>query len=419
MIDEHDVREMLRHRANAADSTVVDAPRAARRARRRLLTNGVVMMVLAAAVAVTALVGVDAIRSAPVPVDRPTPTGPILRSSDEVLWFHASRGHSGDLVGVDPTTGEERMIAPDTGYLQDATWSADGRWVAYETLDETARSLWVVDAELEPRKVIDLTEELVWSHRGPWVWSSTGALLAVNRGSTLQVIDPVSGRTTELESAVEVTSFPAWSPDDTNIAIGATGGSIYSVDVGTGERSLLVQLPGNDLDQVDTIAWSPDGSRLAILTDLKPGPRPGPGRVFVVNADGSDIRVLAEGEFVPWFDWSPDGSRIVVSERQGLERSRIWIVPADGSAMSHVATPDLYSPSWGTPAWSPNGSRIAFSVEPNRAFVIDADGSGDPTPIDDLTYASWSGGSFCWDCLWWINHPVNYTDGAGPEDGQA
>jgi hypothetical protein len=45
---------------------------------------------------------------------------------------------------------------------------------------------------------------------------------------------------------------------------GERGGAIYSVEVRTGERSLLVRLQGN-LDSVDEIEWSPDGSRLAIL----------------------------------------------------------------------------------------------------------------------------------------------------------
>jgi hypothetical protein len=45
--------------------------------------------------------------------------------------------------------------------------------------------------------------------------------------------------------------------------------------------------------------------------------------------------------------------------------------------------------------------------------VVDAAGSSDAEPIDDLTYASWSGGSFCWECFWWINDPVSYTGPSG------
>lgn len=74
MIDEHNVREMLHRRANAVPTPVVDAPKAARRARRRLLVNGAVATLAAAAIALAGLAGVDKIRSAPVPADQPTPS---------------------------------------------------------------------------------------------------------------------------------------------------------------------------------------------------------------------------------------------------------------------------------------------------------------------------------------------------------
>lgn len=224
------------------------------------------------------------------------------------------------------------------------------------------------------------------------------------------MIDLATGSVNELPSTfgLGVDAPPAWSPDGTRILLGATGGTIYSVDARTGERSLLVQLPGEDLGWTTAIAWSQDGSRLAVYGDVEPGS----GRLFVMDADGSNIRVLAEGEFFPGFDWSPDGSRITFAEAHA-NASRIWIVPADGSTASIVESSAFQlahsNNTWGLPAWSPDGSQIAFSGEPNHAFVIDADGSGEPEHIDDITYASWSGGSFCDMCLWWINDPVTYS----------
>lgn len=69
MIDDHDVREMLRRRADAVPATPVDAPKTVRRARRRLALNGAVATVAAAAIVVAALAGVDAIRTARLPAD--------------------------------------------------------------------------------------------------------------------------------------------------------------------------------------------------------------------------------------------------------------------------------------------------------------------------------------------------------------
>jgi Tol biopolymer transport system component len=321
--------------------------------------------------------------------ESPAPSDSVLRRAGEVLLFTGTEA-PGDLVAVDPATGEERVLVEDLDDVYRARWSADGRWVAFGM----AGSLWVVDRALEPRQVF-LEPRRVFEGPRLWVWSSTGGRLAVILGSTLSVVDPSTGQTTELASTVgDVTSAPAWSPDGTRIVFGARGGSVYSVDVRTGERSLVVQLPGEHLDSIDGIEWSPDGSRLVIYNDLDPGD----GRLFVLNPDGSDIRVLADDVLVFGFDWSPDGSRIAFTEDHGAAL-RVFVAPADGSTRSLVAS---LPNNAGNPVWSPDGSQIAlghqnaFLTEDADNLVIDADGSGDAVPIDDLTYESWRGGSY--DC---------------------
>jgi hypothetical protein len=74
MIDEHNVREMLQRRAGAAPAVPADTPKAVQRARRRLVLNGAVAMLAVVAIAGATLAGIDAIRSAPVPVDTPSPS---------------------------------------------------------------------------------------------------------------------------------------------------------------------------------------------------------------------------------------------------------------------------------------------------------------------------------------------------------
>jgi Tol biopolymer transport system component len=361
--------------------------RRAQKDRNRRIGTAVLALVLA-----TAAFGglVRAFLSGPEtrPADQPSPTGPILRGAGEVLLFTGTEA-PGDLVAVDPGTGEERVLVEDVADVSNARWSADGRWVAFEM---PTGSLWVVDGTREPRQVFETPSRVLWK------WSSTGARLAVIRGSTLFVIDPSTGQTTELASTVgDVTSVPAWSPDGTRIVFGARGGSVYSIDVRTGERSRIVQLPGEDLDSIDGIEWSPDGSRLAIYNDLDPGD----GVLFVLDLDGSDIRVLADDVFVFGVDWSPDGSQIAFTEDHGAEL-RVFVAPADGSTRSLVAS--LPNNGAGNPVWSPDGSQIAlgnhyaFLSEDADNLVIDADGSGDAAPLDDLTYESWRGGSYDCDC---------------------
>jgi hypothetical protein len=138
----------------------------------------------------------------------------------------------------------------------------------------------------------------------------------------------------------DVTSAPARSPDESRIVFGARGGTIYSVDVGSKTLSVLVYLPGRNLDSVDEIEWSPDGAHIAIMNDLEPGR----GRLYAMNADGSGVRVLHSYEPQRTLAWSPDGESIAYATR--------------GPA----------GVGW---------------------YAVDADGVGPPREIDKRTYLSW------------------------------
>ena len=56
--------------------------------------------------------------------------------------------------------------------------------------------------------------------------------------------------------------------------------------------------------------------------------------------------------------------------------------------------------------WSPDGSQISFETENGAGtpdfhldhLVVNADGTGGPTKIDELLYRSWGGGSYFCSC---------------------
>jgi Tol biopolymer transport system component len=81
--------------------------------------------------------------------------------------------------------------------------------------------------------------------------------------------------------------------------------------------------------------------------------------------------------------WASDGTRIAFNRVGGdISGGGIFVMNADGSGLSEVATPELVGQR--EPTWSPDNLRIAFSAFPAAAccdfetdiYVMQADGSG-------------------------------------------
>ena len=234
-----------------------------------------------------------------------------------------------------------------------------------------------------------------------WLWSPSGAELAAISRSTFRTIDFATGETTDLGSIVTLLgdnpSEWAWSPDGTRIAFGMARGALYTVHVRSGERSPLARLPGEDLPSIDEILWSPDGAHIAVVNQLDEG-----GRLYVMDADGSNARAL-DDDFDPLgVAWSPDGTRLAFAEgSRPDEEVRIWVAPMDGNAPTEIGGLPFAGCLWNYKCdltWSPDGSRIAFHKDEGDDVTFTADGRDGAEPIDALTYRSWDGGWYTCEC---------------------
>ncbi len=160
---------------------------------------------------------------------------------------------------------------------------------------------------------------------------------------------------------------------------------------GTDKRRLSPSndvLPGDWDDGDCDPEFAPDGERVAVKRHYKSNidiiflpTSGGPEENFSTKIEDAWERERRDnyGSALPPRNitlpvFSGDARTVAFSDYAGVSGSRLWIANADGSGVRLLARGDVYSP-----ALSPDGTKLAFEAETEEGtyiFVINADGTG-------------------------------------------
>ena len=176
---------------------------------------------------------------------------------------------------------------------------------------------------------------------------------------------------TQLTRNSDVDWFPAWPSDGSRIAFTSHRDGDPEIYVMNADGSNVTQLTNNS-NWIWYSKWSPDGGKVAYLLGQE---------IYVMNADGSNITQLTNNSVYDGYPaWSPDGSKIAFTstrdgdyEIYGDQEIEIYVMNADGSNVTQLT--DNSDVDLG-PAWSPDGSRIAFVSDRDgdwEIYVMDVD----------------------------------------------
>ena len=219
--------------------------------------------------------------------------------------------------------------------------------------------------------LVQLTSNAAWDTDPSWSPDGTRLAFSSNRDGD----DDVYVMNADGSGVVAVTSSgtgndlqPDWSRDGSQIAF-VRSGDIYVVSSSGGSPVKL--------GRGRAPAWSPTASRIAFARNE--------GDIYVMGADGSNVRPLTSGFDADFPEWSPDGRSIAFEAVDpNVDETRIYVMGADGSGLRALAgSSEDHSPSW-----SPDGTRLAFTNILLDANIVTAslDGSGRASLVDDPAY---------------------------------
>ena len=316
---------------------------------------GVIVVVVIAAVALTSVRHHQA----------STPVGPAVAARNGKVAFIAYGGAKYPPTGGNPPTRSEHGV----------TWAFDA--LAVTNPDGSGRQNVGTYRCAGPRSACGVYS-FAWSADGTEIAYLAGHPPGLNAPTSLALylVDANGNHPRELASCGDCAgsnadSSIAWSPDGSRIALTRQTGlaqDLWLVNVKTGALSRLTDCASGKACADVSAEWSPGGQAIVFSRWVK-------GRVasiYTMRADGTHFKLIAAVAGAQDPQWSPDGREIAFQANNG-----IYTLNADGTQVTQIAAAGGRA---GEPAWSPDGTKLLYSKsslnpDATQLWTINANGS--------------------------------------------
>jgi hypothetical protein len=304
------------------------------------------------------------------------------------------------------SAGDGAVLSPDGTRLMDPRPADDGRLTT---------SVFEVDgSDFEVLPIDDPTLQLgygAWSPDGKrfvtdgWDETRNGRKGLYTRRSA------DGGDIVRLTDAGIRYDFPmtpgAYSPDGSRILFFRP--STRGVDDGEPMDLFAVTVDRTDLQKLDppgtttglvgggiAASWSPDGRKVAVVLSSGSFWDDDARAVFVVDADGSHVKLITPRGDILSAQWSPDGRWIAFDNSDGGPHN-LFVIHPDGTGLAQITSSEEDGLFSFGPVWSHDSTKLLFvrgsdELDSTDLWTVNVDG----TDLSQVTHSSGSYRGYAW-----------------------